>query len=201
MTRRLIVIENPSTEEIKMVLEHDKRVSVVTQNNTTADTDENTKSDFDSDPDSVDPVDYDTDIHTDDIELDADGVVWDERLHASSKLKTSTGVWKKRRTVGGKDEESPLEGKIVVQPLVIPPPPPQTTIAPPPAVDRVPPINQDFTDFAQRYSASINSGEITQQQFFAVLKQFGLGSLTDLAMNLALVKDVSGALWPSTMQG
>lgn len=34
-----------------------------------------------------------------DTELDADGVPWDERIHAGTKTKTAKGVWKKKKGV------------------------------------------------------------------------------------------------------
>lgn len=83
------------------------------------------------------------------VELDADGIPWDERIHASTKTKTKADVWTKKRNV-----DEVLYGQIHAElqeqhagPLDDTPPPPasstldesaptdDTDVPPPPAPD------------------------------------------------------------------
>jgi hypothetical protein len=98
------------------------------------------------------------------VELDADGIPWDERIHASTKTKTQAGVWTKKRKV-----DEVLYGQIHAElqelhasegatsgPLDDTPPPPpsdtsdenaptdDTDVPPPPAPD----VSGDFKEFA-----------------------------------------------------
>lgn len=104
------------------------------------------------------------------IELDADGIPWDERIHASTKTQTKGGTWTKKRNVDEveygrihaelQEQHSPAdEGNDV-------PPPPSDTSAenaptadtdvPPPPADAAPAVSEgsgDFADFAELVTA------------------------------------------------
>lgn len=64
---------------------------------------------------------------TDGTGVDADGLPWDERIHASTKTKTAKGVWTKRRGGPSGNELAAIEAELrgeVQQPLPIPAPAP-----------------------------------------------------------------------------
>lgn len=78
------------------------------------------------------------------IELDADGIPWDERIHASTKTRTKQDVWTKKRNVDevlyGQVHAELQERYAVGKDEEVPPPPSDTSAENAPTVDTdVPP--------------------------------------------------------------
>ena len=67
-------------------------------------------------------------------ELDADGMPWDERIHAGTKTKTGAGTWTKRKGVDDAVREAvtaELRAQYPAAPTITPPAPTITPPAPP----------------------------------------------------------------------
>jgi len=105
---------------------------------------------------------------TGNVELDADGIPWDERIHASTKTKTAKNVWTKKRNV-----DEVLYGQVHAElqelhaaPLDDTPPPPasstldenaptdDTDVPPPPAPD----ASAGFSEFPELVQAVAQYG-------------------------------------------
>ena len=122
--------------------------------------------------------------------LDADGLPWDGRIHASTRTCTAKGVWKKRK--GVEDDET---SRVVAElrgvqaankaaahvPLNAAPPPPSAaaavfavpsaTIAPPPPAASTAPVS--FVDVAKYVGAR----QFTAEQILGICKKHGLPGL------------------------
>lgn len=89
---------------------------------------------------TVEPVPLETsspepaNVGTDTVEVDKDGVPWDERIHSSSKGQTAKGIWKKRKNLPeGLYERITAELKGGPVAVETPPPAPVVEDTPPPA--------------------------------------------------------------------
>jgi hypothetical protein len=59
-------------------------------------------------------------------DLDAAGLPWDSELHASTKTKTSNGLWKKRKTFSNTQEAIDVPPPPILGPATVPKPPAPT---------------------------------------------------------------------------
>ena len=114
------------------------------------------------------------------VELDAAQMPWDPEKHASSRAKTSAGLWKAKR--GSKSDVPPADT------AQVPPPPPADTaqVPPPPPADtvQVPPPPADtltFGKFVDMIMHAKNAGQLTIEGINGVIASVGLPSLPALA--------------------
>lgn len=157
------------------------------------------------------------------VDVDKDGLPWNGTIHASTKVKTADGRWKKRR---GVDEsviakvESDLRGVMAIPapppgnvPATgasgtgVPTPPPATippapfTAPPAPGTIPTPPAGAapKITGFAQLLPAVTNgiaAGTLTEAQVQAALQKAGVAVLPMLAPRPDLVAVVAAELFP-----
>jgi len=138
-------------------------------------------------------------------EIDALGLPWDERIHATGRdgrgVMTDKGVWRKKRGLNQLVEHrvlaelravypDPAERtmQVAVAAGLIPPPPPvgETPALPPvpaaPGVVPPPPSAPTFAEAMQRATAAQAAGHITTAETMAiVMGELGLGAMRELA--------------------
>jgi hypothetical protein len=135
--------------------------------------------------------------------LDAQGIPWDGRIHATTKTFTANGHWKNRRGVADADvatvtaELRAAMGAPAVSmgapavsmgapvapavPVVTPPPPP------PPAASLP---SDPFAAFMKKASAAINGGNLTREALVAAHTKYGIASLPALMARPDLIPAV-----------
>lgn len=137
-------------------------------------------------------------------DLDADGLPWDERIHASTKVQTARGLWKKRKSVDpelAKAVEAELRARVAPPmpvvpehpvPMPIPPAPPiptpttMPTMQPAPVIPAAPPMPTPtpgvvpFGEFMQKISNLMQEGKITPENVVWLCSVLGINTLTDL---------------------
>lgn len=147
--------------------------------------------------------------------VDASGLPWDERIHASSKATTEAGLWRKKRGLQEGEAErveaelrklmaipSPTSGVPATQipsetptpsadtsPIVPPPPveiPAPVVPVPPPPVNNVE-ARQPFIELLNVSSQAIGAGKITIEDVNAITKRHGVDALPLLNVRLDLV--------------
>ncbi len=144
------------------------------------------------------------------VETDSDGLPWDHRIHASTKTKTKSGQWKKRRGVDDEEfdrivtelKQTMDAGKPNADPLssIAPPPPPQTQTpepeqaqAPEPEQAQAPEPEQatvaDFPTLLRKVQSLRTNGKMNQSQFEDLFKSFGLPSFPSFAQRPELIPD------------
>ncbi len=125
------------------------------------------------------------------IELDADGLPWDERIHANTKTKDVKGRWKYLRGVDKVTLVPQVEAELKAmmrEPATeeTPPPPaaPETTAAP---------ASQTVTTFAQLITA-IQTQHISEENYQAAINKHGIQSLALLGARPDLIPVVAADL-------
>lgn len=153
-------------------------------------------------------------IPVDNDRLDKAGLPWDDRIHASSRVKTADGCWRKRRGIDDATVAT-VEGQLkalmgIPAPVAaVPPPPPNPTSAVdstfpapvaaanvvPTAIASAPPApttdRNAFVHLITRAGEAIAAKKLTQEQFTAAVKAIGVESIPLLANRLDLVPQVS----------
>ena len=142
-----------------------------------------------------------------DLELDADDLPWDERIHASTKSKTQDGRWKKKRGVSEeeynaviaelkldaeeRDEYEDYEQDLTMQAAVQPVPPPtaETEAPTPPA----PPATSKYNKYADIYEALEPNG-LTMDDLTVACQAAGLKFPAMLAARPDLVPQIAKSL-------
>ena len=106
------------------------------------------------------------------VELDADGVPWDERIHSSNKDQTKAGYWQKRRSLpDGLYESVTAELKAAASAdLPAGPPADDTGPAGPPADG----VEWDWNTLVQTLTKARSEGKTTKAQEDEVLKGMGI---------------------------
>lgn len=151
------------------------------------------------------------------VEVDAEGLPWDERIHAGSKTQTKGGNWVAKRGVNDgafiaavKAELRQLMAAPAPQSPVAPLPPPITQpaapamsmppsqspafVAPAPTIaPAVPPTGETFAQFMQRLSPYTVTGQITTERIAQVGQQLGF-TLTQLQQRPDLIPAFAQAL-------
>lgn len=149
------------------------------------------------------------------VDLDANGLPWDERIHASTRTKTANGQWKKKRgvedfTVAHVESELrgvmniPASPAVPTVPAVPTPPapavptPPATPAIPappaPPALTQSAQAPSDFATFMQKYSPIIGTGKLTPADLQTAVQAAGLPNLGMLASRPDLIPTVAAQL-------
>lgn len=141
------------------------------------------------------------------VELDKNGLPWDQRIHSSNKTKTKDGSWRARS--GFNDEalkkriEAELRASVAANAAVAPPPPPPAAppapaapvvtaaaaavglpIAPPPAPPAPPPAAAPaatFADLMVRLGPALADGRLSPEKCAQVLSPFNLTGIHQLA--------------------
>lgn len=149
------------------------------------------------------------------VELDTEGLPWDERIHSSTKSKyaksnaqtgTVMGGWKRKRGV------QPLTVDNVKAELrLIYPAPPMAPVAPvaPPTAPVTPPVSPDgnlYLPLMQKCTERINANELTLEAIVAVCNKHGVNTVPELAARSDLIPTVEAeieAIWirNTTTQG
>jgi hypothetical protein len=138
-----------------------------------------------------------------DMDLDINGIPWDERIHASTKTKTVGGAWKNKRGVD-KDLVLQITNELkesmgaIPEPetgaVNVPPAPAEATTVTPPAPPAAPAAaSASVTTFAQLITA-ITAKDIDEIRVNAVLANVGVNSLPLLGARPDLVPAVAGHL-------
>lgn len=140
---------------------------------------------------------------TDGVELDANGLPWDERIHSGNKKKTSKGIWQRRRGVqdpqfneiaaelkaGLSGESGQAQPEAPAAPATPPAPTgaPQAPVAPPapataPAAAPVAeaPIARDYQGFMRQIAKLAQNKQITQDYPPTVVQRVNEGYGADL---------------------
>ncbi len=145
------------------------------------------------------------------VEIDADGLPWDSRIHTRTKSKTASGRWKIQRGMGGsvvkkiEEELRAAQGIPSPEPQPAPPvvltPAPQPAPTPPPleAAPTPPPFPTlekafDFADLMTIVTSGITAGRLTREQVVEVLTPYGIPSLPVVATRPDLIPAVIIAL-------
>lgn len=124
------------------------------------------------------------------LELDAEGLPWDERIHSSSKDKNKSGSWKVKRGMS----DSPTFATVVAElrqtfpapagapaaPAPVPPPPAADAAPPPPPP---PPGGMDFPGLMRRVSKLIASKKLTAADLNVMAQMIGLNASHELAQH------------------
>jgi hypothetical protein len=149
-----------------------------------------------------------------DDRLDKNGIPWDERIHASSRAKTTDGCWRKKRGVEDAtvtQVEAELKA-LMGLPVVAAPCKvcnstapghvtggvacisPTVAIPPPPPVASVVEDRQAYVTLISKASAAIGAKKLTAEQLAAAVIAAGVPSLPLLANRLDLVPQVMAAI-------
>jgi hypothetical protein len=144
-----------------------------------------------------------------DVELDADGYPWDERIHASSKAKVAAGTWKLKRNIDpgfvkevrdeydaqGVTNDDDVEPSLADTP---PPPPPAADTPPPPppleghggnaAIGKIP--IESVPDFMKM----VLDNKISMQDVAIKVKEYGFANLAEAAKTDGMLDVLAGDL-------
>lgn len=159
-----------------------------------------------------------------DVDVDAEGLPWDARIHGGTKEKTAKGVWKRRRNTDNAEWDrvraelkqvmsvpSPIEalaarvpdaaaafaGQSVPPVPNVPPPPPSApvaTVPPVPAVTAAPDIGA-FGALLKRIIEAQDAKQITVEQTNQAVQSIGLNAIGDLLNRPDLVPAVELVLF------
>lgn len=129
------------------------------------------------------------------FDLDADGAVWDARLHSSSRTKTADGRWKKRR--GSADlpppapaatmAPSPAATMAPAEPVIpwgdapAAPPAPAPTVPPVPAAPAAPVDASAFPAFMQHVAKLQAAKMLPMVTLLEIIKRHGFATLIELS--------------------
>lgn len=142
------------------------------------------------------------------IEVDADGLPWDARIHAGGRARNADGRWRQKRGLNDAALKARVEAELrqamgaaasVPAPLppAAPPAPVETAVIPsPPAASTPTPeastpaavvTEETAPQFLARVGAKIASGALTQERLAAVLQTVGLTTMAQLIVAPALI--------------
>jgi hypothetical protein len=125
------------------------------------------------------------------VELDADGLPWDSRIHSRTRSKTSDGRWKLKRGSDVAVRESVKTE--LTQVMQIPTPPPA------PVAANGAPAGETFITLMPKIAAAVNAGRLTQEQVAQTAQNLGLPSIVMASSRPDLIPALSMAL--STLAG
>lgn len=144
------------------------------------------------------------------IEVDADGLPWDARIHAGGRAKNADGRWRQRRGLNDAALKARVEAElrqamgaaasVPVAPIVPAAPLPPTTASPstpvssdvptPPPAAPSAPADESAPQFLARVGGMLASGALTQDRLAAVLATVGLSTMAQLIVAPALISVV-----------
>lgn len=123
------------------------------------------------------------------IELDASGLPWDERIHASSRAKVQNGTWRKRSKLAeGVYERIEAELRIHF-------PKPAAALPPPPPAGGAG-GGSEFAALVQRLHAGYarENDPVTKEQQVQAMQHFGISGLEELSKRPDLFEAFAGML-------
>lgn len=128
------------------------------------------------------------------VELDANGTPWLEEVHAGTKSKTATGIWKKRRGTDDavvKAAEEAARAKLAGTPEPVTP---TETAAEQPVetVESIAPVSLD--ELANTYQQAVDAGVVTADEILGLYSQCGCASPEEIATNETARAKVVGIL-------
>ena len=133
------------------------------------------------------------------IEVDADGLPWDARIHAGGRAKNADGRWRQRRGLNDAALKARVEaelrqamGAAVSVPSVAlggPNAPVAPPTAPVPAAPAAP-SEEPAPQFLARVGGMLASGALTQERLAAALATVGLSTMAQLVVAPALIPAV-----------
>ncbi len=126
------------------------------------------------------------------VELDADGLPWDARIHSESRTKVVAGTWKYKRGVDPRLVEEVEAELRAVMGVPVPAAPAPTPPAAAPAP--IPPAGPTFPSLMLKISKAVADGHTTQVAVIETVKACGLPSLPALATRPDLVASVDAAI-------
>lgn len=119
------------------------------------------------------------------IELDADGLPWDQRIHAGTKAKLNNGKWRLKRGVDAdllKKVEAELRSTQAAPTLPGPPMPPDAA------------GGLTFATLVTKLPAMVAAGTTTQEQINVACQSVGIANIPALGQRPDLVPAVAMAL-------
>lgn len=134
---------------------------------------------------------------TSDPVVDVDGLLWDKRIHSSSKELNKDGTWRKRRGVDDelvRSVEAELRGEHsapVPQPK---PPVDHSHEGETPVFTAIIPTEMTFTELLDGVTKAMVAGTLSQATIAAALDSVGLTALPHLLGNTALIPAFREAL-------
>jgi len=148
------------------------------------------------------------------IEVDADGLPWDARIHAGGRAKNADGRWRPKRGLNDAALKSRVEAElrqamgaavsVPVVPTVPAVPSPPTTVAPstpassgaptPPPAAPAAPAEEQAPQFLARVGGMLASGALTPDRLAAALATVGLSTPAQLVVAPALIPAVRAQL-------
>lgn len=130
------------------------------------------------------------------IEVDTNGLPWDERIHAGGRAKNKDGTWRAKRGVNDGAKVKAIEAELR-QALAagVPLAPPGPVPVAPPAAPQPPappaaPAAETFASLMVKIQTRKAGGTISDDQIAATLAQLGLSALGQLATRPDLVPAV-----------
>lgn len=134
------------------------------------------------------------------VEVDAKGLPWDARIHASTKRKNADGTWTARRGLNDPALQQRVEAELR-QTMAVPGAAPAAVVPPPvvaPAAVVPPPVapppeaaataqGETFAQFCTRLSPNLASGAITQAQLLQAATELGLPGFPSLMQRPDLI--------------
>lgn len=138
------------------------------------------------------------------IEVDADGLPWDARIHAGGRAKNADGRWRQKRGLNDAALKNRVEAELrqamgaaasvpVVPPAAPPSPPAPPTVpvpaAPAASTTAAPPAPSEEAapQFLARVGGMLASGALTQDRLNAALASAGLSTMAQLIVAPALI--------------
>lgn len=144
------------------------------------------------------------------IEVDADGLPWDARIHAGGRAKNADGRWRQKRGLNDAALKARVEAElrqamgaaasVPVVPTVVPPAPVATAVIPSPTTAPTPTpgvstpavvaAEEPAPQFLARVGGMLASGALTQDRLAAALATVGLSTMAQLIVAPALIPAV-----------
>lgn len=128
------------------------------------------------------------------IEVDADGLPWDARIHAGGRAKNADGRWRQKRGLNDAALKSRVEAELrqamgaAVSVPSVALGGPNAPVAPPAAPSA--PADDSAPQFLARVGGMLASGALTQDRLAAVLATVGLSTMAQLIVAPALIPAV-----------
>lgn len=140
--------------------------------------------------------------------LDSKGLPWDDRIHASSRVKVADGTWRRKRGVDDATAaviEAELKGimPVVAEKIsyIVPPPPvaePVIAAVPPPPPPVPGPIavpdRAAFVALVGRVTEILQNKKLTEDDLTACYKSVGVGSLSEMLKNSHFIPQVNSTI-------
>ena len=134
------------------------------------------------------------------VDLDTEGIPWDNRIHTNAKTKIRAGTWKLKRSIDVAEVEK-VKAELLANQSLVAPAVTETTAAEPiltPAAQTV----TTFPELVTYVTARCNAGEVQQMQIEELVAKHGItGGLPAVANREDLIPTIYAdmvKLWPTT---